>query len=76
MLNDFLKVNFPAEYQSSHVRQGTKEFKSTIKLQFSHHNRENSYLFLGVPHLYDEGHVVLSWYVTINTQSGMLRMAD
>jgi hypothetical protein len=76
MLDDFLKANYPHEYQPSHVRQGTKEFKSTIKLQFSHQNRENSYLFLGVPHLYDEGHVVLAWYESAETLPAMLFSAE
>jgi hypothetical protein len=48
-------------YRPRHLARGMKEFTTTVKLQFSNHDRSLKYLLVGNDDEFDQGCLALDW---------------
>lgn len=60
-LDQFLRDNYPHQYQPRHLVEGIKQFKASTKLQFSLERREETFLQIGREDELDQGCIELSW---------------
>ncbi|GFZ48315.1 hypothetical protein JCM24511_06063 [Saitozyma sp. JCM 24511] len=61
-LQNKLSREYPATYQERHLLRGMREFTASTKIQFSHQNRQSTFLQLSDDDEFNQGCIELQWH--------------